>query len=396
MDLWRSFAGMVEVELLCADAAFALKRIAAAGISLHRVAEGNDGFGLRLSIARGDYRALLKLADKYGYECKLLRRDGIYWDLKSLLRRPVLVIGMLFFLFLSLYLPSRVLFFQVEGNNHIPSKLILQECENAGVGFGSHRNEVRSERVKNALLESIPTLKWVGVNTQGCVAVITVRERADEPEPNAVGISSIVAARDGVITSCTAAKGNLLVRPGQAITAGEVLISGYTDCGLSIRATKAEGEIYAQTDREITAVLPTVLEKKGEIAREQKKYAVIIGKKRINFYKDSGILGDSCDKMYATYILTLPGGFQLPVAWVTETWRFWNTSEETIDPEDAGQQMQEASRRYLQSVMIAGTVMKSEAQANNTEERFSLDTKYFCHEMIGQVRNEEKLTTYGK
>ena len=396
MDLWKSLVGMVEVELLCADPAFALKRITAAKITVYHVDTGEDGFGLRLSIARSDFRSISKLADKYGYECKLLKRTGLYWNLKGLIKRPVLVVGMLIFFMLSLYLPSRVLFFQVEGNESIPSQLILQSCENVGVCFGSSRSEVRSERVKNALLEAIPRLKWVGVNTKGCVAVITVRERPEEPELNEMKISSIVASRDGVITSCTAAKGNLLVRPGQAITAGEVLISGYTDCGLSIRATRAEGEVYAQTNREITAIIPIEHKEKREISHEYRKYGIIIEKKRINFYKDSGILGDSCDKMYVTYVLTLPGGFQLPVALVAETWRYWDTTQESLDSDAAAQQMQEVSRHYLQSVMIAGSVTKSTSQPQNTEELFSLNTKYFCHEMIGQVRSEEKLTSYGK
>lgn len=395
MDLWRSLTGMVEVELLCADSPFALKRIAAAGIAVFRINERIDGFGLRLSIARGDFRQLKQIAEKYGYECNVINRVGLYWTLKSLSGRPVLIAGMVLFLLLSIYLPSRVLFFRVEGNSGIPTKLILEACEEAGIRFGSSRSEVRSERVKNSLLESIPKLKWVGVNTKGCLAVITVKERSQQPEETLIGISSIVAARDGVITSCTAEKGNLLVRPGQAIAAGEVLISGYTDCGLSIRATRAEGEIFAKTDRDITAVLPAISHEKAQITKECKKYSIIIGKKRINFYKDSGILGDTCDKMYLSSVLTLPGGFELPVALVVEIWRFWDTEEVIIDSDQALKQVQEASRRYLQSVMIAGTVMKSASQEQSTEQLFSLNTKYFCHEMIGQVRNEEKLTIYG-
>lgn len=396
MDLWKSLSGMVELELLCPDCGFALKKITEAGISVYRVAEGSYGFGLRLSINRGDFRALSKLANKYGYECVLRRHKGLYWDIKQMIRRPVLIAGMLLFFVLSLYLPSRVLFFQVEGNERIPEKQILQECENAGVGFGSHRAQVRSERVKNALLEAIPNLKWVGVNTRGCVAVITVQERWEDPKQSELGISSIVASRDGVITSCTASKGNLLVKPGQAVTAGEVLISGYTDCGLSIRATRSEGEVYAQTNREITTVFPSSQQVKGEIIRETKKYGLIIGKKRINFYKDSGILGDSCDKMVTNHVLTLPGGFQLPVALVEERWIFREQAEMPVEQDDALQWMQEASLRYLRSVMIAGSVRKITEEDHNTDERFALNTKYFCHEMIGQVQNEENLQPYGK
>ena len=65
MDLWKSLAGMVEVELLCADPAFALKRIASAGISVFEIKEGTDGFGICFSIARRDFRQLKSISNKY-------------------------------------------------------------------------------------------------------------------------------------------------------------------------------------------------------------------------------------------------------------------------------------------------------------------------------------------
>lgn len=395
MDLWKSLAGMVKAELLCADSALALVQITEAGIPIYQIQERKDGFGLVLMLRRSDYRKLTTLAGKRGYEIKFISRGGLYWTGKALLRRPVLMVGMLLFFFLSLYLPSRVLFFQVEGNTLIPTNRILQECQNAGIGFGSSRREVRSEKVKNALLESIHELKWVGVNTSGCVATITVQERMEEPEPEGNQVSSIVAARDGIITSCTAAKGNLVCKVGQAVTAGEVLISGYTDCGLSIRATRSQGEIYAQTNREITVVTPNDFVSFGEIQEETKKYALIIGKKRINFYNCSGISGDSCDKMYSEYVLTLPGGFQLPVVLVIETWIVRQRNTEMDTAEYGAAMLAQAARDYLRSVMVAGTVLQETSQLKQAEDSFTLQSKFICHEMIGQVRDEEIIKPYG-
>lgn len=396
MDFWKSIWGLMEVELLCADPAFVLKQITGLGIPIYRTAERTDGFGIRFTILRNDYRKVLLLSKKYGYECGIQRRIGVYWHAKRMVSRPVLVVGIILFMALTLYLPSRVLFFQVEGNHRIPSKRILQACNEAGVGFWSDRNEVRSERVKNALLEQIQELKWAGINTRGCVAVITVKERLIEEKPVSGQVSSIVASTDGIISSCTATKGNMLVKPGQAVTCGEVLISGYTDCGLSIRATRAEGEVYARTNREMTAVLPNAQQTKGEILREETKYSLVIGKNRINFYKGSGILGDSCDKMYTEYVLTLPGGFVLPVSLIAETWRVWDSVEESITEETARFTMEQCSKGTLNSVMIAGNVLNSVSQMESTEQLYTLTTKYFCHEMIGQVRYEENVLTYGK
>ena len=206
-----------------------------------------------------------------------------------------------------MWLPSRVLFVQIEGNTHVESRRILESAARCGIAFGASRREIRSEKIKNALIECIPELSWVGVNTYGCTAVISVRERVKESDTeNIHGVSSIVASCDGVIRQITVLQGNRVCSVGQAVTKGQVLISGYTDCGISIQATAAKGEVFAETSRSVTAIFPRVCMQRGEKQCIEQKYAVIIGKKRINFSNSSGILGTSCVKMYTEKYLTLP------------------------------------------------------------------------------------------
>lgn len=397
MDIWQSLGGMMEVKLLCGDPNHALKQIIHLGIPIFEAKPAEDGVTLQFSVSRKHFKVLKKFADKKGYDLQLVRHHGQYWNLRRLMKRPVLMIGAIFFLVLGLYLPSRVLFFQVEGNQTVPSALILSKCQLSGIGFGSSREEVRSEKVKNALLEAIPELKWVGVNTSGCTAIISVEERTDQEKAQITsGISSIIASRDGIISSCTATKGNLLCKPGQAVTKGQVLISGYYNSGLTIQVSQAEGEIYAYTKRELEAVLPGNGQAKGEIKEVIKKYSLIIEKNRINFYKDSGISPTGCDKMYEENFLILPGGFTLPVSFVTETWYVYDTCDETGNIASAESQLSQFAGQYLSQTLIAGKVLKAREDFITEETHTSLHGSYACMEMIGQVKQEEIVSPYGK
>ena len=397
MDIWQSLAGMLEVKLLCGDPNYALKQIMNLGISIFNAKPAEDGVTLQFSISRSNRKILKSFAEKKGYTLQFIRHRGQYWNIKRLTKRPVLIFGAFFFLFLGLYLPSRVLFFQVEGNQTVPSKLILSTGQLSGIGFGCSREEVRSEKVKNALLEAIPELKWVGVNTSGCTAIISVQERTvQEKAQSTSGVSSIVASRDGIISSCTATKGNLLCKPGQAVTKGQVLISGYYNSGLTIQVSQAEGEVYAFTNREFEAVLPKNGQAKGEIKEVIKKYSLIIEKNRINFYKDSGISPTGCDKMYEENFMVLPGGFVLPVSFVTETWYVYETWEEAADTQDAENQLSEFAGHSLSQTLIAGKVLKAREEFITEETHTSLRGTYACLEMIGQVKQEEIVSPYGK
>ena len=391
MDIWISMSGMVDVELTCADPAAAMSQLYQLGIPIYNAAREDEDIVVHFQVQRKDFRKLNALVRKKGYRLRLKRRFGLYWSVRMALSRPVLLLGLLVFIFVTMYLPSRVLFFEVEGNVAVPTKLILEKSQQCGISFGVSRSEVRSEKMKNALLDAIPQLQWAGINTSGCTAVISVRERSEAIVPEEKHtVTSIVASRDGIITQCTATKGNLLCKPGQAVMAGEVLISGYTDCGICIRANSAEGEVFAKTERNLSVISPSIWTRKAEKTVTGKKYALIIGKKRINFYKDSGILDTSCDKMYSESYVTLPGGFRLPVILVTEAYTYRQSAQMQIEEPS----LSNFAQSYLQQQMVSGAILSTDETVRQMETAYCLKGKYICTEMIGRIRNEEIIKPY--
>lgn len=385
MGIFRSLGGMVRVELVSADPARALDEISREGIEIRNAVPDGE-LTLRFWIQRNNWRKLQKLEARKANSLKLTSRSGIYWRVKRLLARPVLIGGLALLLLFVCFVPSRICFVEVEGNVTVPRRLILEAAAESGIRFGASRREVRSEKVKNQLLSALPELQWAGVNTSGCLAVISVRERnVSQVSDHSEEVSSIVAAMDGVILSCTATRGDLRCTPGQAVAAGDVLISGFTDCGLTVTATRAEGEILAQTKHNLTMRSPTQCHIRGAVRSSQVKFSLIIGKKRINFYKGSGIWDATCDKIETRYHLTLPGGFQLPVILVKET-----TISYYLEPssQDGTQQLEQAAENYLKQTMVAGTIVRASTEVVCRDDVTILTGEYACTEMIGKTRQE--------
>lgn len=392
MALWRSLGGMIRVQLTSADIYGTLDAMDKRGILLEQV-EPSDGMQLEFSFHRKDFMTVSRICENRGDELKVLGHLGILWQLRTLLHRPVLVLGLLGILFLALWTPGRVFFVFVEGNADVPTNLIIEKAAFCGIDFGANRRSIRSEQVKNTLLAEIPELQWVGVNTQGCVAVISVRERAVSPEEEkSYTVSSIVAARDGVIREMTVLEGSPLCVSGQAVRAGQVLISGYTDCGICIRAGNAKGEIYAETVRYFSAIYPAQRLKRVQKVDETKKYSLIIGKKRINFYNNSGISGGECVRIYLEQYLTLPGGFRLPIAIAIEQTISYETQIGTNpQPEEI---ILPYMTNYLQSQMIGGRILTSSENGAWVDGYYRIDAIFGCYEMIGLLRPEESLSEY--
>lgn len=388
MGLFRSLTGLLTVQLTSADLSAALTQIAETNVQLLGV-EWLDELTCRATIQQRDYAKLQECIQHRGDQLKIIRKSGIYYSARSLMRRPVLLVGAVVFFLLAVFLPTRVLFVQIEGNTSIPTRRILEVASNCGVSFFASRREIRSEKVKNALLEQMPELQWIGVNTVGCVATISVKEKstAGQIEKPSESVGSIVASRDGIIWECTVIRGNPVCKIGQAVKAGQVLVSGYTDCGISIRATRAEAEVYAQTLRDLEVITPINYRQRGAEISKDTKYSLIIGKKRINFFKDSGISDAGCVKMYKEYYLTLPGGFALPVGIVQYTnIRYSMTCAEPMQEE--ADWMYLAAEEYLNSQMVAGVIKSRNAAVEFSDENCTLKGRYACLEMIGQFKPE--------
>ena len=383
------FATKYTCELVSADLEGSMATIIGAGVCLTDV-RYIDIMTIRFECDRTNLRKTEAIADCRGEALKILRRRGAAGRMKAFGNRPMLVIGIAMLLVLMIVLPGRICYIRVEGNVTVPERRIIEAAEEYGVCFWGSRRDLRSEKVKNGLLSAIEELNWVGVNTKGCVAIISVRERSPKaPTKTDYPVSSIVAVRDGVVRSVTVTQGSALCRVGQAVKAGETLISGYSDLGLVLRASHAEGEIYADTSRQLKAIIPKDFIQRGEMTSVQERFSVIIGKKRIFLSQGSGILDSRCVKMTVTDYLTLPGGFQLPVGIQKETYILYTDTPAAVLQEDASQALADFGNKYLTQQMVAGQITDQKLSWEEEDGRLIMTGYYRCREMIGKVQAEE-------
>lgn len=387
--------GKVNIQIVSGDSGHLLSKLHGAGVFVYHLKE-IDELTLQCVVARQDLNILEEIIHRTGAEVTVLAERGFYHYFKRALRRSVLLLGIVTLLICTLYFPKRIYFVEVKGNVHVPTMKIVETAENNGIFFGASREDIRSEKVKNALISEIPELQWVGVNTYGCVAQISVEEKALPQEvKNETEISSIVAATDGIVRDITVTQGNPLCTVGQAVKKGQVLISGYRDCGLLVIQTRAEGEVYAETRRTNIAVTPLLHQARATITTKNTKFSLQIGKKLINFYNGSGISGSSCVKMYKKEYVRLPGGFYLPIAWISETVVSYQVADSDSQNPDEFDWLSDQSRNYLIGQTVAGEVLANEEKKYLDNGVCTIQGYYTCFEMIGRKQNEESVLKNG-
>ena len=97
MGLFRSLTGLLTVQLTSADLSAALTQISEMNVQLLGV-EWLDELTCRATVQQRDYIRLRECVQHRGDQLKIIKKSGIYFSTRSLMRRPVLLTGVVIFL----------------------------------------------------------------------------------------------------------------------------------------------------------------------------------------------------------------------------------------------------------------------------------------------------------
>ena len=97
-----------------------------------------------------------------------------------------------------------------------------------GVHVGMLKKALELGTLRARLAHALPGLAFAGVEYRGSTLVLTGYQAVEGEELSVAGRGTdIVAARSGIITRISASNGTPVVKPGDAVHKGQVLIAGY-------------------------------------------------------------------------------------------------------------------------------------------------------------------------
>ena len=380
--IYEKLKGSLDVEVCGAYVEGLLNAAALSAIALWDV-RCMDACTVRLRMYETDYPALAALGEKCMCELKPISLSGGSRDRKLLRRRSWLLI-LLLLMGVLLFLSSLFIWeIDVVGNEQLTDGQVLRALSRCGVDSGTCRYSVSADLVRSQMLRELPELAWMTVNISGSRAVAVVLERQEKPEIYAESApADIVAARTGIIRRLSVENGRPVVHTGQSVLAGETLVSAELDSlSNGSKYVRARARILADTWRELSAVCPAQEEVKEPNLISRNRFAVIFGKRRINLYFDSGKAIDECDKIIHEYKLGAEGLFALPVTFVREELRGYDTQLQPAYDRQALEQQ-------LNSLLLAdvkGQVLEKSFTAAGGETLYVLTLRCHCLEDIAQV-----------
>ena len=381
----RYLRGTAEIEVTGAAFALCLNRWTAADLPFWRL-ERTSELVFRCRVYEGQLPRLRREAARAWCELRVLRRYGLPTLLRRLRPRPILAVGMAAAVLLAFFLQSFVWFLQIEGNERLTNDELLRALSEEGVRFGTWGPSLDSEHLKNRMLLRVPELRWLAVNREGGVLHVLVAEREEEkPILEEAGVANVVASRPGVIREIHVHNGFSDKEPGDLVLEGEVLISGVAEWTTHIQATRARGEVYAETLRINLLAAPSEALEKRYTGRTETCVTLIFERKRRKISGNSGIFGTMCDRMIETTALTLPGGYELPLVLETETLSEYRLEPRALPEEEARSLLEAEALRQTRAEMVAGSVEDGSLTIQKTQDSYRCRGVWNCLEVISRT-----------
>ncbi len=173
-----------------------------------------------------DYKKIKRL--NYYSKFKIIKYEGIN-GLKIHFKKYVYVYMLLLFCFIVMdILTSFIVKIDIIHENNTIRQLVKNELKNHGIEeYTLAYSFDELEKIKNDILKDNPNkLEWMSITRVGMSYIVRIEERIINEEKKEEKPRNIIASKDAYITKIIATSGETLVRSGDYVKKGDILISG--------------------------------------------------------------------------------------------------------------------------------------------------------------------------
>ncbi|HWQ58132.1 MAG TPA: sporulation protein YqfD [Clostridia bacterium] len=245
--VWNYLTGYVMIEVKGRGLERFVNRAAQSGVPLWRIRRiASDTIDARTSVA--GFYGLRPLLRGTNLRVRILGKHGLPIALSRFRGREVLLFGWMLVLALIVAASRFIWYVSVEGCDVISEEQIVKTLAELGVEAGSPRTATETFDLGGRLAASDSRIAWAGVKLEGVILRVQIVEANPYvPEDNGDEPGSLFAKKDGVITRVEVRGGKAKVIAGDAVLAGQELITGVIrNDELGYIVARAKGTVMAQ------------------------------------------------------------------------------------------------------------------------------------------------------
>ena len=245
-------------------------------INLYNISYVKDKMVVLIDVK--DYLKIKRL--NYYSKIRVVKYDGLL-NIKKIIKDNMFYISVIFLSFIWMnLLTNYIVDIKIIHSNNGIRRLLKEELDKNNVKRFSlaYSFEELDNITKKILADNKNNLEWVSIKKDGMKYIVRAEERIIKSEEVSDKPRDIVASKDAYITKVISSKGNVLVRQGEYVKKGTVLISGKITLYEDVKGvTSASGSVYGNVWYECTVETPKEIS--SERLTGRKRYNLNVGNK---------------------------------------------------------------------------------------------------------------------
>lgn len=342
------------------------------------------------NIGINNFRKVRKIAKNSKCRVKIENKKGLPFIFNKYKKRKIFFI-FLFILTVSIISLSNFVWnIDISGNVTISKEEIVKSLEQEGLKVGKLKGKINTKEIISKMRLERNDLAWIGIELKGTNAIVKIVEADKKPDIiNEEEYCNIVATKPGIIMKVDALNGTPLVKEGDTIKEGTILVGGWLEGKYTgIRYVHANADVKAKVWYNKKEKVELKQVKNEQTGNKENKYSVKINNFQINFYKTLSKF-KKYDTIEENKKIKLFSDFYLPIEILKKTnYEFIEENLEYGIEEAKEIGVKKAQEALNNQVQNKENIVNTYINYNEQEEFIEVEVTY---EVLEEIGTKEKI-----
>ena len=343
-----------------------------------------------INVGLHDFKKLKPIAKKTKCKVKIQKKKGLPFIMHKYQKRKVFVVFFLLIIITTIALSNFIWNIEITGTDTIAKEEIKQILEQNNFKIGTCKIGIKTKPIIQKIRLEREDIAWVGIEINGTNATVKIVEADQKPEivPEEE-YCNIIATKDAMIVKITAQNGTALVKEGDIVTKGSILVGGWLEGKYTgTRYVHANGEVQAKVWYSEKIEVPFQQVKKEKTGAAENKYSVKINNFEINLSKRLSKF-EKYDTIETNKKLKLFSNFYLPIEIYKTTYEEYKEQEILYNMEEAKNiGIEQAKQKLEEQIEKKEAILDQKVHTQQTQN--GIEVELIC-EVLENITTKEKI-----
>lgn len=319
--------------------------------------------GYEFYISVKGFKKLRPIVKKTRTRPFIIKRVGFPFVCNRFKKRKFFLIGILLCCVILYSLSLFIWDIGMEGEYTNTKEIILEYLESQGVYQGVLKKKINCQNIEEKIRKEYVDIGWVSAEIRGTRLLIKISESniIKKKEEN-VKPHHIIATKDGIITSIVTRNGTPMVKVGDIVKKGDIIVSGVIEIIrdnteiISKEIVPSDADIRMKTIYNYKESLPLNYRKKDYTLKSKKGFAISIFNRKIILYKPLKKY-NKYDIIVNANNMKLSKNFYLPIIFHVTEYKEYYENDSVYTKEEVTKVVQDKLDLFIRKLADKGVVV---------------------------------------